>query len=109
MRRFEQSVRFLRRSILALLVGAVPIVALAADRPDWAFPVTDKVQPPSKDDGAPKTAPGSDKSYTRKQIDMFQDGSRAGSWAQLMAQVVANLSLDDMLAVVAYTASRSPE
>lgn len=46
--------------------------ALAADRPDWAFPVTDKA--PSAilpDDGKPKSAPGSDRSYTRAQIEDF--------------------------------------
>jgi cytochrome c553 len=43
--------------------------ALAAERPDWAFPTTDKVQPPSRDDGKPKTAPGSALSLTRAQID----------------------------------------
>jgi cytochrome c553 len=43
--------------------------ASSAERPDWAFPVTDKVLPPSKDDGSPKTAPGSALSLTRAQID----------------------------------------
>jgi cytochrome c553 len=38
----------------------------------------------------------------------MQDGSRAGVWQPLMAQVVSNLSVDDMLAIAAYTASRSP-
>jgi cytochrome c553 len=59
----------MRYAIVALLIGFAPMPAYAADRPDWAFPVTDKVQPPSTDDGSAKTAPGSDKSYTRKQID----------------------------------------
>ena len=59
----------MRKVALALLIGLMPVLAYGADRPDWAFPVTDKVQPPSQDDGLPKTAPGSDKSYTRKQID----------------------------------------
>jgi cytochrome c553 len=52
-----------------LLVGLVPVVAYGADRPDWAFPVTDKVQPPSTHEGEPKPPPGSTKSYTRTQID----------------------------------------
>lgn len=56
------------------LVGIVLLVmstgaALAAERPDWAFPATDKVQPPARDDGGPKTAPGSALSLTRAQID----------------------------------------
>ena len=59
----------MRRLILALALSALPVAALAADRPDWAFPVTEKVQPPSRDDGSPKTAPGSPLSLTRAQID----------------------------------------
>ena len=52
-----------------LLVGLAPMVAIAAEKPDWAFPVTDKVQPPIAPDDKPHTAPSSDKSLTRKQID----------------------------------------
>jgi cytochrome c553 len=64
----------MRNLLWVLLIGffapiAVPILAGAADRPDWAFPVTDKVQPPLPVDDQPHTVPGSDKSYTRKQID----------------------------------------
>jgi cytochrome c553 len=63
----------MRRLLWALLIGLVPILvpilAYAAERPDWAFPVTDKVQPPARPDDQPHTVPGSDKSYTRKQID----------------------------------------
>ena len=43
--------------------------AMAAEKPDWAFPVSDKVQPPAKDDDTPKTAPGSSLSRTRAQVD----------------------------------------
>lgn len=44
--------------------------AYGAERPDWAFPTTDKVLPQTvPDDGRPRTAPGSEKTYTRKQID----------------------------------------
>src|SRR6476646_2510568 len=53
-----------------LLVGFVPAIAYGAERPDWAFPVTDKIQPPSlANESEPKPPPGSTKSYTRKQID----------------------------------------
>ena len=52
-----------------LLIGLVPVVAYATERPDWAFPVTDKVQPSSTAEGEPKPPPGSTKSYTRKQIE----------------------------------------
>ena len=57
------------RLLLALLAGLLPAVALGAERPEWAFPVTDKVQPPTKQDDQPKMLPGSTKSYTQKQID----------------------------------------
>jgi cytochrome c553 len=63
----------MRNLLWVLLIGlvpiAAPILAGAAERPDWAFPVTDKVQPPLPPDEQPHTASGSDKSYTRKQID----------------------------------------
>ncbi|HXP77945.1 MAG TPA: hypothetical protein VN823_27665 [Stellaceae bacterium] len=53
----------------ALALVLAPALACGADRPDWAFPVTDKVQPPSTDDGKPKSAPGSSLSLTRAQIN----------------------------------------
>ena len=59
----------MHRSILTLLVVLTPVVAYGADRPDWAFPVADQIQPPSQDDDQPKTLTGSTKSYTQKQID----------------------------------------
>jgi cytochrome c553 len=159
-----------------LLVGFVPAIAYGAERPDWAFPVTDKIQPPSlANESEPKPPPGSTKSYTRKQIDdalnrdpksgfvayvptesvakgealvgtgdgkttqcaichgetlkglgdaphiagrhanyivrqlyFFQDGSRSGPSATLMQGVVQNLSVDDMVAIAAFLASREP-
>jgi cytochrome c553 len=81
----------MRRSIIALLFGLIPIVASATDRPDWAFPTSDKVQPPSTDDGQPKTAPGSDKTYTRKQIDdLFNPPDWYPDMHPPMPQVVAH-------------------
>jgi len=59
----------MRGLLCALLMGLAPMLAYAAERPDWAFPATDKVQPPLPPDDAPHTVPGIDKSYTRKQID----------------------------------------
>ena len=42
-----------------LLVGLVPAIAHGADRPDWAFPVTDKIQPPTlANESDPKPPPG---------------------------------------------------
>ncbi len=68
----------MRTGLLALALALMPAAALAADKPAWAFPVTDKVQPPSRDDGKPRTAPGSTLSLTRAQID---DLFNAPDWA----------------------------
>ena len=82
-----------------LLIGFAPVVAEAAERPDWAFPVTDKVQPHSTTDhGEPKTPPGTTKSYTREQIDDLSDPP---DWypdmRPPMPQVVAHGSRDPAL------------
>jgi cytochrome c553 len=66
-------VLLMRRLLLVVLAGFAPAVSLdvsfGAERPDWAFPVADKVQPPAKPDDQPKTVTGSLKSYTQAQID----------------------------------------
>jgi cytochrome c553 len=59
----------MRRFVCLVLLAFAPAVAMAAEKPDWAFPVSDKVLPPAQDDGKAKTAPGSTKTYTRAQID----------------------------------------
>jgi cytochrome c553 len=70
----------------------ISVAAYAAQRPDWAFPTTDKVQPQTvPDDGGPKTAPGSDKTYTRKQIDdLFNPPDWYPDMHPPMPQVVAH-------------------
>jgi cytochrome c553 len=85
----------MRNLLWVLLIGlapiAVPILAGAAERPDWAFPVTDKVQPPLPPDDAPHTVPGSDKSYTRKQIDdLFNPPDWYPDMHPPMPQIVAH-------------------
>ena len=52
-----------------ILLGIIlaPTLASAAEKPDWAFPVSDKVQPATKPLPEP-SAPGSTKSYARAQI-----------------------------------------
>jgi cytochrome c553 len=56
----------------AALLLLAPVVARAAEPPSWAFPVTDKVQPPPKDADQLHTAPGSPLKLTRAQInDLF--------------------------------------
>src|SRR5580704_3906235 len=59
----------MRKLLLALLFGLAPVVSVAAERPDWAFPVADAVRPPTTDNDQPKTLVGSTKYYTQKQID----------------------------------------
>ena len=46
--------------------------------------------------------------YTFRQLYDFKDGARHGAWSQMMKPVVQNLTLDDMIAIVAYTSSRMP-
>lgn len=63
----------MRGLLLALLVGLASVVALGVERPDWAFPVAGKVQPPTKQNDQPKTVAGSLKSYTQAQIDNLKN------------------------------------
>ena len=48
---------------------------------------------------------GRSPSYIARQLWDIRQGSRKGTWSPLMQQVVAKLSLDDMLNVAAYAAS----
>src|SRR5580698_11621032 len=59
----------MRKLLLAFLIGLAPGASVAVERPDWAFPVADAVQPPTKDNDQQKTLEGSTKYYTQKQID----------------------------------------
>lgn len=51
---------------------------------------------------------GRSPSYEARQMYDIQHGARKGSWAQLMQQVVVNLTPDDMVAISAYLASVAP-
>jgi cytochrome c553 len=51
---------------------------------------------------------GRSPSYIVRQLYDMQQGARKGLWTDLMKPVVAKLSDDDMLAIAAYTASRTP-
>jgi cytochrome c553 len=51
---------------------------------------------------------GRSTSYIVRQLYDMQSGSRTGSGAQLMKPVVAKLTLDDMIAIAAFVASRAP-
>jgi cytochrome c553 len=81
----------MRKLLSMVLIGLLPAVAYAAEHPDWAFPVTAKVQPQVTDDGSARTAPGSDKTYTRKQIDdLFNPPDWYPNMHPPMPQVVAH-------------------
>ena len=43
-----------------------------------------------------------------RQLFDFQAGNRKGAWAALMQAAVERLTVDDMVANAAYTASREP-
>jgi cytochrome c553 len=57
-----------RTLIAASFLAVFPILALAADNPDWAYPVAPRDRPPP-DAIILKTLPGSSKQYTQAQID----------------------------------------
>jgi len=60
----------MKRVFCVLVLLLVSSAANADDKPAWAFPVIDKIQPPSKDDpNKVHTAPGSALRLTRAQID----------------------------------------
>jgi len=43
-----------------------------------------------------------------RQLNDTKTGNRNGMWAQLMKEAVATLTVEDMVAIAAYTASRKP-
>jgi len=51
---------------------------------------------------------GRSPSYEMRQLWDMQQGTRKGKWTELMKPVITNLSVDDMTAIVAYTASLAP-
>ena len=51
---------------------------------------------------------GRSPSYTVRQLFDMQQGSRKGTWSPLMKQAVEKLTIDDMIAIAAYTSSREP-
>jgi cytochrome c553 len=51
---------------------------------------------------------GRSPSYMFRQLYDFQQAARRGEWSPLMVQVVAKLDEQDLLAIVAYLASRDP-
>jgi cytochrome c553 len=64
------------KSLIGVLALAlVPTLAAAAEKPDWAFPVTEKVQPPPRFDAnhVRPAPPGSTLSITRAKADDMYD------------------------------------
>ena len=57
--------------------------------------------------GIPPIA-GRSPSYAVRQLYDFQSGARNGAAAALMKPVVANLTIDDMVALAAYLSSQKP-
>jgi cytochrome c553 len=51
---------------------------------------------------------GRSPSYTIRQLFDLQTGVRKGPWSALMKSAVAKLTIDDMIAIAAYTSSREP-
>lgn len=51
---------------------------------------------------------GRSPSYVVRQLYEFQHGIRAGAWSGLMAPQVGHLTVDDMVAIAAHTASLQP-
>jgi cytochrome c553 len=64
----------MRNFVPVLMLAVLPSLALAADRPDWAYPPAQAANVPAEPDaGKPLQAPGSTRSYTRAQIDSQMD------------------------------------
>ncbi len=65
----------MRKLIGVLALAAAPALAVAAEKPDWAFPVTEKVQPPPRFEAGRvrPVRPGSTLSITRAKADDMYD------------------------------------
>jgi cytochrome c553 len=51
---------------------------------------------------------GRSPSYTVRQLFDLQQGNRKGAWSALMKAALERLTVDEMVAIAAYTASREP-
>src|SRR6476661_5773933 len=65
----------MKNVIGVVALALLPVVAAAADKPDWAFPVTEKVQPAPRFEGSRvrPAPPGSTLSITRAKADDMYD------------------------------------
>ena len=64
--------------------------------------------PDLKHTGGVPSIVGRSPSYIVRQLYDIKTGARAGAGAQLMKAAVANLTVDDMIAIASYLASRAP-
>jgi cytochrome c553 len=65
----------MKNVIVVLVLAVLPAVAAAAEKPDWAFPVSESVQPPPRIEGSRvrPAPPGSTLSITRAKADDMYD------------------------------------
>jgi cytochrome c553 len=64
----------MKNLIPVLMLACLPVSAVAAERPDWAYPPAQAANVPAEPDtGKPLQAPGSARTYTRAQIDSQMD------------------------------------
>ena len=63
----------MRHLVPVLMLACVPTFAIAAERPDWAYPPAQAENVPTEHEGdRPLQAPGSTRTYTRAQIDSLE-------------------------------------
>jgi cytochrome c553 len=67
----------IKRTLICMALVVSSLETIGAERPDWAYPVASKEQPPNRDDGKPKSVPGSRLQFTQAQIN---DLSNAVDW-----------------------------
>lgn len=63
----------LKETLIFLALVLSSLATFSAERPDWAYPVASAMQPPSNDDGKPKSVPGSRLQFTQAQINDLAD------------------------------------
>ena len=69
------SVSVMKRTVFAVTLALTPIIAGAAEKPEWAFPVTEKDQPSPRIEGSKvrPAPPGSTLSIARAKADDMYD------------------------------------
>jgi cytochrome c553 len=110
----ENTVQFENRDTHSRFVAYVPIgsvakgKALAAGGSAGLVPCATCHGPDLKGLAGIPPIVGRSPSYAVRQLYEFQTGARNGAAAALMKPVVANLTIDDMIALAAYLSSQAP-